>query len=98
MLEKPDCGQCRKLKAMKGKQTRCDLCIPHLWPENEIPASVFSLVQSQHIMGFNGPVDMKIDVARAEIARMVTNPEEQDLCLYLVRQAYRDCLERMRAK
>jgi hypothetical protein len=32
--------------------------MPRLMPENEIPALIFFKCKNQHIMGFNGPVDL----------------------------------------
>jgi hypothetical protein len=98
MFDKPDCGQCKKIKSINGKKPRCEVCIPHLWPENEFPASVFFRVCNQHVMGFNGPIDLMIGVARAEIERYVSGIEDQDYCLDLVYSAYKKYLGRIASK
>ena len=36
----------------------CDICMPSLMPENRQVFEIFMKVQSQHIMGFSGPVDL----------------------------------------
>ena len=39
-------------------------------------------------MGMNGPVDMRVDILRAEIARHISNPTDQDYCLDLLQAGF----------
>jgi hypothetical protein len=49
---------------------------------------LFHRLKGQLIMGMNGPVDMRIDIARSEISRHITDPTEQDYCLDLLQAGF----------
>jgi len=44
-------------------------------------------------MGMNGPVDMRIDIARNEIARHIQESDDQDYCLDLIQAGVAGYLE-----
>lgn len=45
---------------MYNKNAKCKDCIPEILPENRQIIEVYTLIQNQHIMGFNGPVDLNL--------------------------------------
>lgn len=55
-MEKPDCSTCRTLKGDNWSEEDCLKCLPPLEEENEDAAQIYLVVQTQYIMGFNGPV------------------------------------------
>ena len=84
MVEKPDCDLCRKIKKAKGKEVDCLKCLGELQQENVIPFQLFWRLKNQVIMGPTYPVDIRMDIARAEIARVIKGPDDQDYCLDLI--------------
>ena len=62
--------------------------MPPLDRENETPLSLFVLVKDQNIMADGVPVALNLATARAEINRVVKDPEDQDECLRRIMAAH----------
>lgn len=57
MRDKPDCEQCRAVKAMFNKEPPCDICMPTLSPYNIDAANIWMIVRDQVITaGISGQV------------------------------------------
>jgi hypothetical protein len=89
MIDKPDCELCRKIKKSKGKEPDCKQCIGTLQPENQLPFMIFWRVKNQVIIGQSLPLDLKVDVVRAEIAREIES-EDRDYCFDLIMAAWQE--------
>lgn len=57
-MDTETCEICKKLKALKDQYPDCENCMPKVDKGNEIALKIFLKVRGQHIMGFNGPVDL----------------------------------------
>lgn len=97
MAEKPDCSLCRKIKAINGKSPECEKCLGTLMPENAIPFALFWSLRHQLVMGPAGPIGLRIDIARAEVSRVVRGDSEQDYCLALIMAGCDAYLEKLRS-
>ena len=62
-------------------------------PANQIPMAVFLIVQDQLIMGPNGAVAINNSALREEIARVVTDKEEQEIVFARVKAAHSHMLK-----
>lgn len=63
--DKIDCQLCEDTWALYGKvPTNCGECMPEALPGNVLILDIFGKVQNQHIMGFNGPVDLNFESLR----------------------------------
>ena len=95
-MDKPDCTQCRKLKAMKGKRPNCNECLPPLERENQIPMYIFEIVRDQVIMGPSGVFAIDSTVLRGEINRIISDTTDQDIVYHRVRKAHQHMLDKLR--
>jgi len=66
--------------------------MPALERENEIPLTLFLVLKDQCIMSFNGPIALNLLTARAEIAKVLNDEHDQDICLNRVMAAHRNML------
>lgn len=98
MIDKPDCELCRKIKAMKGKKPNCRKCLGVLMDENQLPFMIFWRVKNQVIIGQSLPLDLKIDVLRAEIAREIPGRADQDYCFDLILAGHKKYLDVIRER
>jgi hypothetical protein len=96
LVEKPDCELCKKVKAQNNKKPDCKSCLGYLEPENELPLRLFWRLKGQLIMGMGGPVDMRVDIFRSEIARHITNPDDQEYCMDLLQAGMGSYIEAIR--
>ena len=69
--------------------------MPRLERENEIPLSLFLLLKDQCIMSFNGPVALILSTARNEIAKVIGDEHDQDICLNRIMAAHRNMIKRI---
>ena len=66
--------------------------VPNLMPENAEAYEIYQIVQGQHIMGFNGPVDLNL-VPVFELMK-IRDVEDKERCLSLIRAVYYNQLKR----
>ena len=77
---------------MYGKAPKCHLCIIPLMPENQVVFDVYIQVQNQHIMGFNGPVDINFMSVKFIMDLMKIKIEEQKEVFDRVHKLYKTLL------
>ena len=58
----------------KGEHPPCEDCIPELMPENHDTARAWGYCQDQYVMGFGGPVAIRLEAIETAV-RMV-EPED----------------------
>jgi len=67
--------------------------MPVLEIENEIPLSLLLLLKDQCIMSEGGPVALILPTARLEISKIITDEEDQEICLNRIITAHRRLLK-----
>lgn len=72
---------------------KCRDCMPILKQENEIPFNLFLLLRDQCIMAEGNPVALILSTARAEIAAILKDKQDQDICLNRILSAHRNMLK-----
>ena len=72
--------------------------MPQLLTENKLPLEVYLRVQGQHIMGVNGPVDIRQERVWFWMRKLSVPKTERIWCFDLVCAAYHAVLEVQREK
>ena len=83
---------------MKGKEPDCLECVGTLQPENQLPFVIFWRCKNQVIVGTGYPIDLRLDVVRSEIARELSEKDDQDYCLDLITAGFAEYMQRLRDK
>ena len=78
---------------LKGKEPKCEDCMPKLEIENQIPFQLFMLLRHQNIMTEGMPIALNLQTARAEINRVIKKETDQDIVLNRILIAHQKMIQ-----